>query len=201
MDLLEQCELDDEKLMGKSSRQRGPKVGKSESEVGRHGYQEKEKGEQGPRASWDMGKGAKKRKREKRRQVGRCLELTPKYIVIQKNKEGGSRLGEKEKNQKEALRKDPTPLGDSCQLSLSLCPRYLSFCLSVSLSFSLSHTPICPLDFPRQHITSSITLLHSIPSPPSPFSSCPSTSTPHWRAKLAGTLKESVRDCAALERP
>lgn len=30
MDLLEQCELDDEKLMGKSSRQRGPKVGESE---------------------------------------------------------------------------------------------------------------------------------------------------------------------------
>lgn len=26
LDLLEQCELDDEKLMGKSSRQRGPKV-------------------------------------------------------------------------------------------------------------------------------------------------------------------------------
>lgn len=35
MDLLEQCELDDEKLMGKSSRQRGPKVGESEKEVGR----------------------------------------------------------------------------------------------------------------------------------------------------------------------
>lgn len=32
MDLLEQCELDDEKLMGKSSRQRGPKVGESERE-------------------------------------------------------------------------------------------------------------------------------------------------------------------------
>uniref|UniRef100_A0A7N8WS75 Tubulin tyrosine ligase-like family, member 7 n=1 Tax=Mastacembelus armatus TaxID=205130 RepID=A0A7N8WS75_9TELE len=29
LDLLEQCELDDEKLMGKSSRQRGPKVGES----------------------------------------------------------------------------------------------------------------------------------------------------------------------------
>ena len=27
LDLLEQCELDDEKLTGKSSRQRGPKVG------------------------------------------------------------------------------------------------------------------------------------------------------------------------------
>lgn len=35
MDLLEQCELDDEKLMGKSSRQRGPKVGESERDVGR----------------------------------------------------------------------------------------------------------------------------------------------------------------------
>uniref|UniRef100_A0A8D0ASR0 Tubulin tyrosine ligase-like family, member 7 n=1 Tax=Sander lucioperca TaxID=283035 RepID=A0A8D0ASR0_SANLU len=35
LDLLEQCELDDEKLMGKSSRQRGPKVGDSEKEVGR----------------------------------------------------------------------------------------------------------------------------------------------------------------------
>ncbi len=34
MDLLEQCELDDEKLMGKSSRQRGPKVGEREREVG-----------------------------------------------------------------------------------------------------------------------------------------------------------------------
>lgn len=31
MDLLEQCELDDEKLMGKTSRQRGPKVGESET--------------------------------------------------------------------------------------------------------------------------------------------------------------------------
>uniref|UniRef100_A0A669DKK8 Tubulin tyrosine ligase-like family, member 7 n=1 Tax=Oreochromis niloticus TaxID=8128 RepID=A0A669DKK8_ORENI len=30
LDLLEQCELDDEKLMGKSSRQRGPKVGERE---------------------------------------------------------------------------------------------------------------------------------------------------------------------------
>lgn len=33
MDLLEQCELDDEKLLGKSSRQRGPKVGENEGEV------------------------------------------------------------------------------------------------------------------------------------------------------------------------
>uniref|UniRef100_A0A3B4TH72 Tubulin tyrosine ligase-like family, member 7 n=1 Tax=Seriola dumerili TaxID=41447 RepID=A0A3B4TH72_SERDU len=32
LDLLEQCELDDEKLMGKSSRQRGPKVGESARE-------------------------------------------------------------------------------------------------------------------------------------------------------------------------
>lgn len=29
LDLLEQCELDDEKLTGKSSRQRGPKVGEN----------------------------------------------------------------------------------------------------------------------------------------------------------------------------
>lgn len=41
MDLLEQCELDDEKLMGKSSRQRGPKVGENEREVERHGNQER----------------------------------------------------------------------------------------------------------------------------------------------------------------
>lgn len=33
MDLLEQCELDDEKLMGKSSRHRGPKVGESMREA------------------------------------------------------------------------------------------------------------------------------------------------------------------------
>lgn len=33
MDLLEQCELDDEKLMGKSSRHRGPKVGEGEREA------------------------------------------------------------------------------------------------------------------------------------------------------------------------
>uniref|UniRef100_A0A3B4WGD7 Tubulin tyrosine ligase-like family, member 7 n=1 Tax=Seriola lalandi dorsalis TaxID=1841481 RepID=A0A3B4WGD7_SERLL len=33
LDLLEQCELDDEKLMGKSSRQRGPKVGEREIKV------------------------------------------------------------------------------------------------------------------------------------------------------------------------
>lgn len=30
LDLLEQCELDDEKLTGKSARQRGPKVGENE---------------------------------------------------------------------------------------------------------------------------------------------------------------------------
>lgn len=29
LDLLEQCELDDEKLTGKSARQRGPKVGEN----------------------------------------------------------------------------------------------------------------------------------------------------------------------------
>uniref|UniRef100_A0A3B4Z0C6 Tubulin tyrosine ligase like 7 n=1 Tax=Stegastes partitus TaxID=144197 RepID=A0A3B4Z0C6_9TELE len=38
LDLLEQCELDDEKLMGKSSRQRGPKV--SERQRGREGGRE-----------------------------------------------------------------------------------------------------------------------------------------------------------------
>lgn len=41
MDLLEQCELDDEKLMGKSSRHRGPKVGEGEREVGRHRNQKR----------------------------------------------------------------------------------------------------------------------------------------------------------------
>uniref|UniRef100_A0A8C7YXE1 Tubulin tyrosine ligase-like family, member 7 n=1 Tax=Oryzias sinensis TaxID=183150 RepID=A0A8C7YXE1_9TELE len=36
LDLLEQCELDDEKLMGKSSRQRGPKVGKNSVTVSQY---------------------------------------------------------------------------------------------------------------------------------------------------------------------
>lgn len=44
MDLLEQCELDDEKLMGKSSRQRGPKVGESEREVERGRCRNQERG-------------------------------------------------------------------------------------------------------------------------------------------------------------
>lgn len=45
MDLLEQCELDDEKLMGKSSRQRGPKVGESERERQGDAEAERERGE------------------------------------------------------------------------------------------------------------------------------------------------------------
>lgn len=45
MDLLEQCELDDEKLMGKSSRQRGPKV--SAREVRSH-QREARGGRRGP---------------------------------------------------------------------------------------------------------------------------------------------------------
>lgn len=56
MDLLEQCELDDEKLMGKSSRQRGPKVGVNERERGKGGARKK-----GPRASGDLRESAKKK--------------------------------------------------------------------------------------------------------------------------------------------
>lgn len=180
MDLLEQCELDDEKLMGKSSRQRGPKVG----ERGR-GERNQVRGG-GIRATCLKGpkrKCQKKSVRERKmeggdRQVGRCLELTPTEStqdVIEKNKGGGGRwLGEKEKNQKKTQRKDPTPQGDSCQ-AVSLAPSVLSFFLSISLSFSLSPTPIRPLDFPRQHITPSITLLHPphFTSPPPPFFSLP----------------------------
>ena len=244
MDLLEQCELDDEKLMGKSSRQRGPKVG----ERGR-GERNQVRGG-GIRATCLKGpkrKCQKKSVRERKmeggdRQVGRCLELTPTEStqdVIEKEKGGGGGreggqwpganpqkkqkggkkkkkgggggrwLGEKEKNQKKTQRKDPTPQGDSCQ-AVSLAPSVLSFFLSISLSFSLSPTPIRPLDFPRQHITPSITLLHpphfTSPSPPFFFSPHTSTSIPHSRAKLAGTLKEYVRDStgqlsAALEGP
>lgn len=58
MDLLEQCELDDEKLMGKSSRQRGPKVGDSEKEVGRIRAT----------ASRELRKSAKKSVRERERE-------------------------------------------------------------------------------------------------------------------------------------
>lgn len=68
MDLLEQCELDDEKLMGKSSRQRGPKVGESEREAGRHRNQER-----GGRirATRDIRKSAKKSVREIEKEGGR----------------------------------------------------------------------------------------------------------------------------------
>ena len=179
--MLEQCELDDEKLMGKSSRQRGPKVG----ERGR-GERNQVRGG-GIRATCLKGpkrKCQKKSVRERKmeggdRQVGRCLELTPTEStqdVIEKNKGGGGGrwLGEKEKNQKKTQRKDPAPQGDSCQ-AVSLAPSVLSFFLSISLSFSLSPTPIRPLDFPRQHITPSITLLHPphFTSPSPPFFSLP----------------------------
>lgn len=55
LDLLEQCELDDEKLMGKSSRQRGPKVrGRArDSEAERERGGEKGANRKGPVASRD----------------------------------------------------------------------------------------------------------------------------------------------------
>lgn len=108
------------------------------------------------------------------RQVGRCLELTPTESiqdVIQKNKEGGSGLDEKEKNQKKAQRKDPTPLGDSCQ-AVSLALNVLSFFLSISLSFSLS---LCHIHLYAPSIFHDSTLL-----PPSPcFHPLPSPLHPH----------------------
>lgn len=81
--------------------------------------------------------------------VVRCLELaltesTPD--VIQKKKgEGSCRSGKKERTQKVAQRRDPTPQGDSCQ-AVSLVLFLLSFFLSIILFFiALSHPPINPL--------------------------------------------------------
>uniref|UniRef100_A0A7N6AY41 Tubulin tyrosine ligase-like family, member 7 n=1 Tax=Anabas testudineus TaxID=64144 RepID=A0A7N6AY41_ANATE len=52
LDLLEQCELDDEKLMGKSSRQRGPKVGESKRELDSDWSSETESGKKRSRMHW-----------------------------------------------------------------------------------------------------------------------------------------------------
>lgn len=77
---MEQCELDDEKLMGKSSRQRGPKVG--EREIGRHKLREiwENRGHM-PRGTQESVQRrvseSKKEKERGGRQVGRCLQLTP----------------------------------------------------------------------------------------------------------------------------
>ena len=163
MDLLEQCELDDEKLMGKSSRQRGPKVG----ERGR-GERNQVRGG-GIRATCLKGpkrKCQKKSVRERKmeggdRQVGRCLELTPTEStqdVIEKNKGGGGGGGWARKKTffKTPTNKSQLPKGTAVRLSLSLPPCYLSFCRSPSLS-------LCHLHLYAPSISHDSTLL-----PPSP---------------------------------
>lgn len=162
MDLLEQCELDDEKLMGKTSRQRGPKVG--ESETGDRESQTRQR-----RGTIKVHKGttekvqrrlSERRKEEEGDSAGRCLKSTPTESIqdtILKNKEGAT--GEKEKNPKKIQRKDPTPLGDGCQaVSRALC--VLSFVPSTSLSFFLS---LCHIHLYAPSISHDSTLL-----PPSP---------------------------------
>lgn len=169
--------------MGKSSRQRGPKVGERE---------------RGP-TSWErwgsigatFHKGRKKRCKEC--QIGKRMgggRRTPGCKAQKAHRTWYRRMdGSRglEKNLKEPQRKDPTPLGDSCQ-AVSLFLSMPSFSMSISPSFSLYVTyTYTPPQFPQDR-----TLL-----PPSPcftpllplsLSLCTSTSIPHLRAKLAGTL-------------
>lgn len=216
MDLLEQCELDDEKLMGKSSRQRGPKVGESQRGVEGWGNQERGGGIRatclkGPKRKCQK-KNVSERKREGGdRQVGRCLELTPTEStqnVIEKNKGGGAGgWARKKRIRKRPKEKTQLPKGTAVRLSLSLPPCYLSFCRSPSLSLCHLHLYAPSISHDSTLLPPSPCFTH-LPSPPHPlfFSPHTSTSIPHSRAKLAGTLKEYVRDStgqlsATLEGP
>lgn len=142
MDLLEQCELDDEKLMGKSSRHRGPKVGEGEREA-RKTQKPRERRETNdhmpPRTPEKVQRTVLDREKEEEGQDRTCSHMTGahdrrKHIGCDF---GEKRIGEKVKNWKEKTR---PPRG---QLSGCLSCSVWTIFLSIPFAFRLSVTCTC----------------------------------------------------------